>query len=92
MIVNDEFTDALDRLAEKFGDDWTAGMVGGRMTCAEADALADVLSLSGHETAAQDFLRGHANGWPDMQPSGDTDPDDEHYHLRDNSESEEDEA
>jgi hypothetical protein len=82
VIVDPEFTAAVDHMANVFADPWTAGAVGGRMTCSEADALADVLYLSGHEQKAHAFLVGHANGWPDVDGSGDTDPEDLHYYLR----------
>lgn len=70
---------SVETLAETFADSWTAGMVGGRMTCAEADALADVIRQVDPE-AADTFLRGHANGWDNE--GGDTDPGDLHYSLR----------
>lgn len=69
-------------LAETFRESVVAAMVGGAMTCAEADAMAAAIELV-DPVAAQDFLRGHANGgW---EGSGD-DEGDAHYHLRDNTE------
>lgn len=53
---------ALEELAERLGSAVTAGDVGPHMTCAEADAVADVLRHSGHVRAAETWLDGHAKG------------------------------
>jgi hypothetical protein len=69
---------ALDRLADVFSTPDTARQVGQAMTCVEADTLAHAMRVAGHADAADDFLRGHANG----EDHGD-DPGDRHYQLRD---------
>ena len=54
-------TEALHEMAEQLGDEMTADMVGPRFTCTEADSVARVLALSGHQAAAANFLFGHAS-------------------------------
>lgn len=53
---------ALDGLAEVFGDPETAWHVGRQFTCAEADRIAWVLIASHHADAAIVWLNGHAAG------------------------------
>ncbi len=52
--------DALDGLAEVFGDPETAWQVGKHFTCAEADRIAWVLIVSRHDHAAVVWLTLHA--------------------------------
>ena len=54
--------DALDGLAEVFGDRETAWAVGRQFTCAEADRVAWVLIVSRHADAAVVWLQAHADG------------------------------
>ena len=54
--------DALAELADMMGDIWTAGDVGPHMRCCEADAVAEVLRLSGRADAAETWIDGHARG------------------------------
>lgn len=64
---------------EAFADAWVARQVGPYMSCAEADALAEVLRLvdPGAGTA---FLYGHANG---EGGNSDENAADAHYWLKD---------
>ena len=62
--------DALAELADMMGDIWIAGDVGPHMSCPEADAVAEVLRLSGNADAAATWLDGHARS--------DTDEEDRH--------------
>ena len=53
---------ALNGLAEVFGDPETAWHEGKHFSCAEADRIAWVLIASGHDDAAVIWLDGHAAG------------------------------
>lgn len=52
--------DALDELADVFGDSMTGLHVGGLFTCSEAETIDNVLRLSGHYTQANAWLHAHA--------------------------------
>lgn len=52
--------DALDGLAQVFGDPETAWHVGQEFTCTEADRIAWVLVASRHADAAVVWLEAHA--------------------------------
>jgi hypothetical protein len=60
---------ALTDLAGVFGDSMTAGDVGVRMTCTEADAIVRALRAGGHRVTASRWLAGHAGG--DEDPEAD---------------------
>lgn len=53
-------TSGVDDLAERFGTVEFGDHVGARMTCGEADALAQVIAEGGHLEAAARFLAGHS--------------------------------
>lgn len=59
---HDELTDALAELAGVFGDGYVAFDNGSKFTCTEADTIARVLVVAGHEDAAVTWLKGHAEG------------------------------
>lgn len=82
-MVNDaqmapEVYDVVADFGEKFADAWTARQVGPYMTCAEANAVAEVIALT-RPDAEQAFLYGHANG----EHNGGDSEGDEHYWMRD---------
>ena len=54
--------DALIELARELGTPWAAGDVGPHMRCCEADAVTEVVRLSGHADAAETWIDGHARG------------------------------
>ena len=54
--------DALDGLAQVFGDADMAHAVGPQFTCREADRIAWVLVASRHDEAALVWLEAHAAG------------------------------
>lgn len=60
-------TQALHEMAEQLGDEMTAGDLGPRFNCTEADSVARVLVLAGHRTAAVNFLLGHAAEDSDLE-------------------------
>jgi hypothetical protein len=61
---------ALDGLAEVFGDPETAGEVGPHFTCSEADRIAWALVASRHANAALVWLDAHAAGDKDEDRHG----------------------
>lgn len=80
VVKHDELGSALTDLAKAFGDDWTADHTGPAFSCSEADSLARLLALTGHEDAAVRWLIGHAQNdeWDDFHFIGnDDDPDNE---------------
>jgi hypothetical protein len=54
--------EALTGAAEVFGDEMFADYMGEKFSCREADAIARLLVVAGHDVAAQVFLLGHAQG------------------------------
>lgn len=58
--VVETLADALDELADVFGDGMTADHIGGHFTCTEAERVADVLRLAGQDKAAETWLDGHS--------------------------------
>lgn len=54
--------DALEAAAQVLGDEVFAIDMGDHFGCREADALARLLVVGGHDVAAQVFLLGHARG------------------------------
>ncbi|MGW0861278.1 hypothetical protein [Streptomyces sp. NPDC002611] len=80
VVKHDELGGALGDLASAFGDDWTADHTGPAFSCSEADSVARLLALTGHEDAAVRWLVGHAQNdeWDDFHFIGnDDDPEDE---------------
>jgi hypothetical protein len=69
LLQSGPVQDALSDLAGVFGDSMTAGDVGARMTCTEADAITRALLVGGHRDAASVWLAGHARG--DDDPDAD---------------------
>jgi hypothetical protein len=61
---------AGELLGAVFGDEMVAWDLGGRFSCAEADNIANALSLLGQSAAAETWARGHAAA---------DEPDDTHY-------------
>ncbi|MFH8414378.1 hypothetical protein [Streptomyces collinus] len=62
VVQHNELSDALAELASTFGDGYVAFDTGSKFTCSEADSVARVLAVAGHEDAAVTWLRGHAEG------------------------------
>jgi ApbE superfamily uncharacterized protein (UPF0280 family) len=80
VVKHDELGDALSNLADVFGDCMTADHTGSSFSCGEADSVARLLALTGHEDAAVRWLIGHAQNdeWDDYHFIGnDDDPEDE---------------
>lgn len=69
-----ELLRSVSAVAAVLGDGMTAGMVGGSFTCSEAETIAELLFVAGHEDDAARWLLGHVEG--------DDDPDDDEDHLR----------
>lgn len=83
-MVNDaqmapEVYEVIEHFADAFADAWVARQVGPHMSCAEAEAVAEVLRLvdPGAGTA---FLYGHANGEGGNADEAESDA---HFWLRD---------
>lgn len=62
VIQYRELMDAIEAMAEVFGDGMTAMHVGSSFNCGEADTIARVLALAGHKDAAITWLEYHASG------------------------------
>lgn len=57
-----KMSDAVDRLADVFGDPMFASDNGHHFTCSETDAVLETLVIAGHHDAAVTFLTGHLQG------------------------------
>lgn len=53
---------AVDTLADVFRGGYLADDVGSSFTCTEAEALATVLRIGGHDAVADAWIAGHAEG------------------------------
>jgi hypothetical protein len=73
MAVLSHVRELLGDVAEAFGNGMTASMIGPRLTCHEAESLAELLRFGSYSQAADMILWCHSDG--------DDDPSDQHYQM-----------